>query len=149
VLSRGIKLVGALASPLFVLGGCVISPGSALAPEQSQVEFFDVIEQTQQLVGGSWETSDDPSARSCVIPFATEGERWSALRISADPADPRDALAAVTASWSELGYATLRTDIGPVGQVQGESEFGQVLVFRVSEAAMTLQGESECLPAPE
>ena len=52
-----------------------------------------------------------------------------------------------TLSVSGHDVTVATTQIGPVSQLVATSADHQILIFRVSDRAMTLQGESECRPA--
>ncbi|MBX3098769.1 MAG: hypothetical protein KF761_04250 [Salinibacterium sp.] len=122
--------------------------------EQTRDDFYAVVDSTADLVGGEWENLDSASSRGCVISFGLAGRTYSALRL-APMANEQDTTApgttavlrSVTASWTELGYTVERTRIGPVVQLLARNEANEQLIFRVSDRAMTLQGESACRPA--
>jgi hypothetical protein len=141
--SRGAKLLGACA-PLLLLCGCAIPQASAATPEQAVDDFYSVIDETQAAVGGAWENLDDPTARGCVQ-FWGEGESFPALRLGDAPNNRSSALDAVVDAWRALGYRTEKNMIGQVAEIQGRSASDELLIFRVSDTAMTLQGESECV----
>lgn len=125
-----------------LLGGCV---ASGLDATQARDRFTAVLDDTQDAVGGEWENADDPTARSCVIPLWVDGTRYPALRLAGPPADVTEAARAVGDYWRTLDYAVETTAVGDVTELQG-SAGGELLVFRVSDDGMTLQGESECRP---
>lgn len=147
VRSWGLKLVSALAPPLFLLGGCGVQPLPGVSAEQAQLQFFSALDSTQELVGGVWENQDDPIARGCVLPVWSEGISFPALRTSDGPRDPDAIASSVVDAWSGWGYDVERVDIGSVIQLLGTTPQHEVIIFRVNERAMTLQGESECRPA--
>lgn len=125
------------------LGGCASARG--LDPVQARERFTGVLDDTQSVVGGEWENADDPTARSCTIPFWVEGTRYPALRLAGPPSDPTGAARTVTDYWEGLDYTVETTAVGDVTELQGTGR-GELLVFRVSDDGMTLQGESECRP---
>ena len=139
-IARGWGAACILVLPTLLLGSCMTAP----APGEPTADFFVVLAATQDLAGGAWSVQDDPTARSCVLPDGSEGETFSALRISSMPAA---ALNTVAAAWEDYGYSVDRASIGPVSQLIGTNDASGVLIFRVSERAMTLQGESDCQPA--
>ncbi len=147
MLSRGIKLVGALATPLFVMGGCVMQPVTGMSIEQPQTQFFSVLEQTEVLIGGEWDNRDDPTPRGCVIALGIEGESFPALRFGEPPRQVDSTLAAIAVAWTDFGYTVDMVDIGPVVQLSGTRGADELVVVRASDLAITLQGESECRPA--
>lgn len=112
---------------------------------EARAEFFDLVDATQQLAGGTWENRDDPDTRGCVLPDGADGRAFSALRLADPPAAP--VADAVAAAWDELGFSVSRTQIGPVLQLVATGVASEIFILRVSEHAMTLQGESECRPA--
>jgi hypothetical protein len=136
-----------IASPLLALGGCAVTAGSGLSSDEARGELYEVLDQTEETVGGVWENQDDPTARGCVIPLWTEGEMFPGLRIGPAPRDMTDTLETVERAWSEWGYRVEHTRIGDVVELQGRNSLEELLVFRVSQDAMTLQGESECRPS--
>lgn len=144
--SRGIGVVCAMALPLLALCACAIQPAGGLSASQARVQFYSVLDQTQAAAGGAWEVLDDPTARGCVIPLWVEGEKFPGLRIGPAPRDPQQLANQVYSAWSEWGYNVVRSRIGPVIQLQAHGDSDELLLFRVSATAMTLQGESECRP---
>jgi hypothetical protein len=122
------------------LGGCAIAPAWGMTVADARTH----LDGTQEAAGGSWSNQDDPVLRGCDIPPWSTGERSSALRIGTPAADPEQVVETVARTWLDWGYRVTRQEIGVVTEVQGR--FGdELLVFRVSDAAMTLQGESECV----
>jgi hypothetical protein len=142
--SRVTKLVGAFA-PLLVLCGCAIPAASAATSERSIDDFYSVLNETQNTVGGDWENLDDPTARGCVAGLGAKGQSFPALRLGDAPRDRDAVVKAVVEAWDELGYRIVRATVGQVAEVQGRGASDEVLIFRVSDTAMTLQGESECV----
>lgn len=121
--------------------------GSGTSPVEARAELYDVLDETQELVGGSWDNQDDPTARGCVIPIWVDGEKYPALRIGSPPDDPQVALAAILDAWDEWGFTVEKTIVGDVNELQAHNSYNELLIFRVSDDAMTLQGESECRPS--
>ena len=144
--SRGLGVFCALALTLLALGGCAIQPASGLSAAQARTQFYTALDNTQAAVGGAWEVFDDPTARGCVIPLWVEGEKFPGLRIGPAPRDPQAMANAVYSTWSSWGYTVVRSRIGQVVQLQAAGAGNELLLFRVSENAMTLQGQSECRP---
>jgi len=145
--SRGLGVVCAIALALLVLSGCAIQPGSGLSASQTRVQFYAALDETQVAVGGTWDVLDDPTARGCVIPLWVEGEKFPGLRIGPAPRDPQATANEVYAAWRARGFSVVRSRIGEVIQLQARGDHDELLLFRVSATAMTLQGESECRPA--
>ncbi|TAL44383.1 MAG: hypothetical protein EPN91_04500 [Salinibacterium sp.] len=128
------------------LCGCSASvAGPTVA--QARERFYSVLDETQAAVGGVWENRDDSLARSCVIPNQSDGKQYPGLRIGSAPSDPEKSVQRVVNAWVHLGYSVKRTMIGDIAELQGRNAQDELLIFRVSDAAMTLQGESECRPA--
>jgi len=145
--SRGMGVVCLVTAPLLILCGCAIHPGSGLTASQARVQFYSVLDDTQHAVGTeTWANLDDPTARGCVIPLLIEGRQFPGLRIGPVPRNPRAIVNQVYASWTSWGYKVERSVTGPVIELQGKRAFDEILIFRVSDKAMTLQGESECRP---
>jgi hypothetical protein len=157
--SRGI-VIAALAVGAGMLAACGVQPTAApSAPESSaaqlRAEFFSNVDTTQQAVGGRWENQDDPMPRGCALNIWSQGQAYPALRIGSPPTDLSGALIEVRDMWVEWGYVVERLEFAGVTELQGHrltdvdpgSHAGELLVFRASPNAVTLQGESECLPA--
>lgn len=141
-MSRGF---GALAL-LFVLplAGCATAPAWGVTTEDARAHLLRAVDETQEAAGGSWRSEDDPVPRGCDILPWSAGERSSALRIGTPSSDPSATVELVASTWLDWGYSVTQHAIGTVTEVQGR--FGdELLVFRTSDAAMTLQGESECV----
>jgi hypothetical protein len=130
----------------FTASGCAVSDGSGATSDAARQSLLSTLDSTEDLLGGEWDNQDDPTPRGCVIPLWTDGELYPALRVAQASRQPDAAVDAVTDYWTEAGLAVATTTVGDVLELQGESEFGQILVLRVSAEAMTLQGESECRP---
>ncbi|WP_168915339.1 hypothetical protein [Microcella flavibacter] len=128
------------------LSGCALQSPSEVTDAEARDRFLAVIDETQQLVGGAWQVDDDPTPRGCTVPVWVAGERYPALRVSEDPRGDGHA-DRVQEAWEDNGLEVDRSLVGDVVELKAESEFGEVYLFRVSEQAMTLQGESECRPA--
>jgi len=103
--------------------------------------FYETIDDTEQLLGGTWDVQDDPSPRQCELQSGGSGFNYSALRIA-----PGDTITAIAAVWEEWGYSVQADTIGPVDQLIGTNEAAAVLILRSSDRATTLLGESECRP---
>jgi len=141
-MSRGF---GALALLLVLpLAGCATAPAWGLTAEDGRTHLFRAVDETQQAVGGGWRSQDDPVPRGCDIPPWSAGERSSALRIGTTPNDPSAAGELVARTWLDWGYRVTQSTVGAITEVQGRLG-DETLVFRASDAAMTLQGESECV----
>jgi len=142
--SRGIAALSIVIVAASLCGCSANSSGPSVAEAREQ--FYSVLDETQEAVGGVWENRDDSQARSCVIPNQSAGEQYPGLRIGAAPRDAEKSVQAVVDAWVRLGYTVKRTMIGDIAELQGRNARDELLVFRVSDAAMTLQGESECRP---
>ena len=116
-------------------------------PLEARAALAEVLDETQDLAGGTWTTRDDASPRSCAVQWGLSGDTYALLRISTAPTDSRVA-DGVQRTWERWGYTVARSEVGPVSQLVGTlSPTAEVMVFRVSERAMTLQGESACRPS--
>lgn len=135
-----------IAAVLVSVSGCALQSPSEVTDAEARDRFLAVIDETQQLVGGVWQVDDDPTPRGCTVPVWVAGERYPALRVSEDPRGDGHA-ERVQQAWEDHGLEVDRALVGDVVELKAESEFGEVYLFRVSEQAMTLQGESECRPA--
>ncbi len=128
------------------LTGCVVAPGSGVTPDEARERFIGVLDSTQDALGGSWENSDDPTARNCTIPLWVEGIRYPGLRLGEAPGSPREALDVVEEHWGTVQVTAERTEIGDVTELRGTNRSGDLFIFRANADAMTLMGESECRP---
>ena len=117
----------------------VRASGPTLA--EARDAFYATIDDTQDLLGGTWDVQDDPAPRHCELQFGGSGLNYSALRIA-----PADTIASVGGQWEDWGYSVQRDTIGPVDQLVGTNEAAEVLILRSSDRATTLLGESECRP---
>ena len=140
--------LAAAAAAVLCVSGCVVAPGSGVTPDEARDRFLGVLDSTQEAVGGSWENHDDPTARNCTIPLWVEGIRFPGLRLGEAPDSPKSALETVEQHWEAHDVASERTEVGDVTELRGSSATGDLYIFRASEDAMTLQGESECRPKP-
>lgn len=131
---------------LLALGGCAVTGGSGASAGEARGALYETLDATESAIGGVWENHDDPTARGCLIPIAVDGEQYPGLRIGPAPRSTASAIDAVVATWTRWGYTVETTIIGEITELQGHSAVDELLVFRVSESAMTLQGESECRP---
>lgn len=143
-MARGLGAIALLLT--FALAGCATAPAWGATAADARIHLVRAVEETQEAVGGSWRSADDPVPRGCdILPWAA-GERSSVLRIGAPHGDPRATADLVARVWSDWGYRVGQRAIGSVTEVQGR--FGdEILVFRASDAAMTVHGESECVAA--
>ena len=147
---------------------------SAPTLEQARVDFYAVVDATVELVGGDWVNQDSATSRGCVVSFGLAGRTYTALRLATStvaeasvpdttvpdttvpeiaspsatltPLSTSEILRGVTSSWTGLGYTVERTRVGPAIQLLATSAAHEQLIFRISDRAMTLQGESECRP---
>jgi hypothetical protein len=143
---RRVAIVIAVAG-VATLQGCALNNGSALSAQAARDALYAVIGSTEQAVGGTWQNQDDPTSRGCVIPLWVDGILYPALRIRTPPVRVELALAAVRVRWSSLGYSIESAEVGGATELKGTNAARELLLFRVSPQAMTLQGESECRPA--
>jgi hypothetical protein len=152
-IARGVGAACFLVLPVLLLGSCMVRVGPAQAPDapslaEAHTALLATLDDTQELIGGVWSNQDDPNSRGCILGDGP-GRTFSALRTSAPVADlVADPSSAVAAAWEHAGYTVDSTEIGPVTQLIGTSAGAALLIFRLSDRAMTLQGESECRPAP-
>jgi len=137
-----------LVPALTATGGCAVRSGSGADPESARQSLYAILDETQQLLGGSWMNQDDPTPRGCSIPFFVEGEMYPALRVGVARGEATSALATVSGLWSDRGYEVTSTGVGAVREMQGTNDVDQLVVLRINGRSMTLQGESECRPLP-
>jgi hypothetical protein len=152
----------ALACAAASLTACAVAAATA---GEVHRDFAKVLVATQELAGGAWEIRDDPVARSCVSSPGVNGFQVPALRIASGPdsVTPTEIASAVAEQWTTLGYEVtrLQTNGGPaagpagglagvsddapaIAEVQARGGDGEYLIFRASDQAMTIQGESAC-----
>ncbi|MFC0678571.1 hypothetical protein ACFFGH_12045 [Lysobacter korlensis] len=139
-------LLAAVAAAVLSLTGCVMAPGSGVTPDEARERFIGILDSTQEALGGSWENVDDPTARNCTIPLWVDGVRYPGLRLGEAPESPMHALRTVEDHWDALEVSSERTKVGEVTELRGTNPSGDLFIFRANQAAMTLQGESECRP---
>jgi len=141
-----LALAGSLAVVTPALSGCTAGNSGGESAESARDRLYGLLDETQVVLGGTWENQDDPTSRGCVIPLFTEGEMYPALRVGTPPARVADAVASVTTLWRTRGYTVDEAAIDTVREVQAEGANGEIAILRVSAEAMTLHGESECRP---
>lgn len=145
-LSR-LAAVAAVAATALLASGCAIEPTTDVTDQEARDRFIALVDAAQEVAGGAWQSQDDPSPRECTIPLWVPGERIPALRTGEAPRGDIDAMVTrMEEHFTEQGLDTTVSDVGDVVEVRGESLAGELLLFRVSETAMTLSGESECRP---
>jgi len=128
------------------LAGCALHAPSAVEDEEARERFVALLDVTQSAAGGTWSVRDDPTPRQCIIPLWVTGERFPALRLADAPVSPARAADRVEEAWREHGLEVTVTEVSDVVELKGESAAGELLLFRASDSAMTLTGESECRP---
>ena len=136
----------ALACAAASLTACAVAAATA---GEVHRDFAGVLITTQELVGGDWEVRDDPVSRTSVSSRGGPGVQIPALRVApgAPLVGPADAARAVAEQWTALGYEVTEApplDAAHVVEVQASGDEGEYLIFRASDQAMTLQGESAC-----
>ena len=141
-----LALAGSLAVVTPALSGCTAGNSGGESAESARDRLYGLLDETQVVLGGTWENQDDPTSRGCVIPLFTEGEMYPALRVGTPPARVAAAVASVTTLWRTRGYTVDEAAIDTVREVQAEGANGEIAILRVSAEAMTLHGESECRP---
>lgn len=139
-------VAAAAALGVAVLGGCTLQAPSDVGDDAARERFVALVDDTQAAAGGSWSVRDDPTPRECVIPLWVSGERFPALRLADAPVSPTRAAERVEEAWREHGLAVTVVEVTDVIELKGESAVGELLLFRVSDSAMTITGESECRP---
>lgn len=127
--------------------GCVANDSADVTAEEARDALYATLDETQDLLGGTFDNQDDPTARGCALALWSEGDHYPALRLGSAPEDAQDAVDTVTDYWTTLGYDLSTATVGAVVEVQGMGDAGETLILRVSDDAITLQGESECRPA--
>ena len=141
-------MLSVAAAAVLCLSGCVVAQGSGVTPDEARDRFIGVLDSTQDALGGPWQNLDDPTARNCTIPLWVEGIRYPGLRLGEAPESIAAALDTVEQHWETLEVTSERTEVGDVTELRGNSRSGDLFIFRVSDDAMTLMGESECRPKP-
>lgn len=144
-------MVVALACAAASLTGCAVAAATA---DEVHRDFARVLVTTQELVGGDWDVRDDPDSRACANSHGVAGLQVPALRVAAgaSPTGSADAARAVAELWTALGYEVTQTPTlarEDVLEVQARGDDGEYLIFRASDQAMTLQGESACVASSE
>ena len=132
---------------VLTLSGCAITPPSEVTDSESRDRFLALLDEAQRVAGGAWDEQDDPSTRECIVPLWVPGERIPGLRTGPAPRDGLEAAATrMEQHFDAEGLSTTVSELGDVVEVKAESIHGELVLFRVSETAMTLTGESECRP---
>jgi hypothetical protein len=141
-----VYLVVVLAGSLSLVTACAPDDASGETPEGARDRLYNTLDDTQGVLGGSWDNQDDPTSRGCVIPLWTDGELYPALRVGPPPINVARAVESAATLWRTLGYTVEEAEINTVVELQGSGAHGEVAILRVSSDAMTLHGESECRP---
>jgi hypothetical protein len=141
-----VYLVVVLAGSLSLVTACAADDASGETPEGARDRLYNTLDDTQGVLGGSWDNQDDPTSRGCVIPLWTDGELYPALRVGPPPINVARAVESAATLWRTLGYTVEEAEINTVVELQGSGAHGEVAILRVSNDAMTLHGESECRP---
>jgi hypothetical protein len=124
------------------LSGCAISSETV----HSRASFYEFLDTTQSLVGGDWDSQDDPTPRGCELSIWGQGHTYPGLRIGSSPSSQSHALAAVRSSWELVGFAVEQSSIGQSIELKGVGDRGEMVFFRVGSGGMTLSGTSACAP---
>jgi hypothetical protein len=137
-----------LVLPVLLLGSCMtqaqaVTSGAPTLAE-ARAEFFAIVDDTERIAGGTWNNQDDPTGRGCELADGSRGRTFSALRLA--PAPDLPVTEPIVDLWDDWGFSVASTEIGPVTQLVATTDAHEILIFRVSASAMTLQGESECRP---
>ncbi|WP_150306754.1 hypothetical protein [Planctomonas psychrotolerans] len=135
-------LPAALLITLCSVTGCA---GAGETSEESRTRFYTALDTTQEALGGRWDNRDDPTPRGCPLPLWVRGETYPALRVGPIPDDVTVTLDAAHAALEELGYEVDGGEVGDVLELQGKRG-SEIVIFRITDDGMTLQGESSCRP---
>ena len=142
------RTVASLVAAALLLSGCALSPTTDVTDQHARDRFITLVDAAQDAAGGRWQVKDDPSPRECTIPLWVTGARIPALRTGPAPGDGiEEAAGRMQRHFTDSGMRTTVSEIGDVVEVRAETPTGELLLFRVSETAMTITGESECRPA--
>jgi hypothetical protein len=126
------------------LSGCAASGG--ISAEESRDRFYASLDSTQEALGGAWTVQDDSTPRGCDLAPWTRGTSYAALRLGPTPDDVSAAVTTARAALREQGYVTTVGEVGDVTELRARRAGTEVVTFRVTDAGMTLQGESDCRP---
>jgi hypothetical protein len=135
-----------LAGSLALVTACAADADAGKTPERARDRLYNTLDETQGVLGGTWDNQDDPTSRGCVIPLWTDGELYPALRVGTPPTDIGRAVKSAATLWRTLGYTVEEAKINAVVELQAKGAHGEVAILRISRDAMTLHGESECRP---
>ena len=127
-----------------VLSGCSASDGPSA--EESRDRFYIALDTTQAALGGEWLEQDDGTPRGCGLSFWREGASYAGLRVGPMPDDVSAAVSAARDVLQEQGYEANVGSVGDVTEVRARGTGTEVITFRITDAGMTLQGESDCRP---
>jgi hypothetical protein len=126
------------------LCGCSASDG--LTAGESRDRFHAALDSTQEALGGAWEVQDDGTPRGCGLPLWQEGESYAGLRVGPMPDDVSAAVSTARNVLRDQGYDTAVGGVGDVTEVRARGTGTEVIIFRITDDGMTLQGESDCRP---
>lgn len=146
-MTRRLLVVPALLAAVAVLSGCALGAGSGPSAEQARDRFYSVLDDVQHTLGGEWENQDDPTPRGCDLALWTKGAAYPGLRIGSMPDGVPVAVQAVRDGLADAGYEIdASEDVGDVVELRARRGSSEVVIFRITDEGMTLQGESECRP---
>lgn len=135
---------------VFALAGCA-APAAPLptdSPQETQAVLVDLLDETQEIVGGEWQIQDSPSPDPCQLPGSgDEGVTFTGSRTLATGLD-EDALLAVVDQLENEGFEVGRARVGPFENVRGVMPGNQAFYVLLSsgERVANLTGQAPCVP---
>ncbi|MFE6967503.1 hypothetical protein ACFVAJ_20670 [Agromyces sp. NPDC057679] len=121
-----------------------------MTPEEAEAELAALFDETETLIGGSWENHDSPVPRACEPVSGGTGVQFRLQRFGegeTDSAAIAEVAERVAALWKEHGYESTISDEGELGiEVAAQNDRRSHLLFGMNTNATTLDGGSSCEP---
>lgn len=120
-------------------------------PQENRDALATLFDETQELIGGEWENTDDPTPMNCDVLGGGEGVQYSFLRSAAGVAElstMQQLADEVAKLWRANGY-TVTPGAHPIEgviEVAGNNNQRGSLLFGINENAASLYGGSDCTP---
>lgn len=133
----------ALPVALLAAAGCVAEE-EPMSAEQLRDRFATLVEQTQDVAGGTFDVQDGTTPLHCDLPDGGDGRSYGFNRLGPPPDDVEAVVETVRELWEGLGYSVRETTVGPVVELATRTEDDAPIVFGASENAVGVRGESAC-----
>lgn len=138
-------------SVLAVATGCATAQPPAQtdqSPQESQEALFSVLDDTQQLAGGDWETEDSPSPRPCTLPGTGDGVTFSGRRLREGAGPSVEETDAIVDSLEKAGFEVGRTTVGGFDNVRAVMPGNEAyyVLLEAGDNVTALSGQAACVP---